>query len=267
MDSVQTVRAFYDSQVATEWERLAKHPFEFEITKRMLRRTIRPGERVLDIGGGPGRYSLYLASIGCDVTLLDLSENNVAFALEQAAANSLPLRAIAGDARNAHELAGRHDFDHVLLMGPLYHLLAESDRRLAVESALRCLLPGGRLYASFILMFSGFIYMMKYDPELILGESEKPFIEHAIKNASYGGAAFTDAHFTTLDDIRALFAPYPLQKVTLFGQESVLSPCEDRLVKASPEALERWIDSAVALCERPDLLAWAEHVMYVGQKI
>ncbi len=60
----------------------------------MMERLIRPGEHILDIGGGPGRYSIYFAQRGCDVTLLDLSEGNAAFAREKAAQMGLPLKNI-----------------------------------------------------------------------------------------------------------------------------------------------------------------------------
>ena len=68
-DQVAKVKALYDSSPELEWERMDRNPFEFEITKRMLSRYIQPCDSVLDIGGGPGRYSLWLAERGCSVTL------------------------------------------------------------------------------------------------------------------------------------------------------------------------------------------------------
>ena len=68
MENNQIIREFYDKQSAYEWERLAQHPFEFEINLRFLKRHIKPGDRVLDVGGGPGRYSFALKELGCDVS-------------------------------------------------------------------------------------------------------------------------------------------------------------------------------------------------------
>jgi ubiquinone/menaquinone biosynthesis C-methylase UbiE len=59
-DDIRLVKEFYDQFTEYEWERFDRHPYEFELTKRMLDRYIRPGDSVLDIGGGPGRYSIYL---------------------------------------------------------------------------------------------------------------------------------------------------------------------------------------------------------------
>jgi len=147
-DNIETVKAYYDNAVQSEWSRIANRP-EFLLTCRMLDRYIQAGDKVLDIGGGPGRYSLWFAEKGCDVTLFDLSEANVAFAMERAAEYALTIQAISGDAREADTLI-HGQFDHVLLMGPLYHLIDEADRVRAIRAALGLLRPGGCLFVSFI---------------------------------------------------------------------------------------------------------------------
>lgn len=117
--TTKEIRDYYNANVKEEWSRIAGRP-EFLITCRYLDRYIRPGDSVLDIGGGPGRYSLYLSEKGCDVTLLDLSEENVKFAAEQAKNSNLKLCCVSGDARTADRLFAE-PFDHILLMGPMYH--------------------------------------------------------------------------------------------------------------------------------------------------
>ncbi|MGI6040557.1 MAG: SAM-dependent methyltransferase, partial [Eubacteriales bacterium] len=64
MDVTEIVRDYYNNTVEIEWNRIAGRP-EFLITTRFIDRYALPGYDVLDIGGGPGRYSLYLAKKGC----------------------------------------------------------------------------------------------------------------------------------------------------------------------------------------------------------
>ena len=97
MDKKKIVQQFYDGAVQKEWTRIENRP-EFLLTIRFIDRYIKPGDTVLDIGGGPGRYSLYLAEKGCNVTLFDLSFANVDFAQNKANELSLSLTAIQGDA-------------------------------------------------------------------------------------------------------------------------------------------------------------------------
>lgn len=80
MNDRDIVKDYYDSAPEAEWARLERNPWEFEINCVYLDGYIRPGERVLDLGGGPGRYSIHLAKRGANVTLVDLSDGNVTLA-------------------------------------------------------------------------------------------------------------------------------------------------------------------------------------------
>ena len=265
-DYVKVVQKHYDTDVQMEWDRLEQHPFEFRITTKMMDQYIKPGDRILDIGGGPGRYSIHYAKQGCDVTLVDLSSGNVNFALDKSKEMKVNITALSGDAREVDQLV-EGTFDHIFLMGPMYHLLNEEDRIKAINAAISLLKDGGNLYVSFIFMFAGMIYMMKYMPECLLLESEKVFIDTVIKDESYAGDAFTKAFFIPKKDILPMMERFPLKKLHLFGQEGILAPCEANLLNQPEDVINQWVELAVQLCERDDLLSYSEHVMYIGQKI
>lgn len=60
------VRAHYDQYAEKEWQRWDHGPVErikFEVHLHYLRRFIQPGDRVLEIGAGPGRFTQHLAQI------------------------------------------------------------------------------------------------------------------------------------------------------------------------------------------------------------
>lgn len=266
-ETARIVRDFYDTNPQGEWSRIAGRP-EFFLTCRMRSRYLRPGDSVLDIGGGPGRYSLYLAEQGCDVTLLDLSPENVRFAKERAAERGLPLTALAGDAREADELVAG-PFDHVLLMGPMYHLLEEADRAKAIGAALALLQRGGVLFVSFVNIFSGIIYCMKFAPEQIASTApiDMEHLERIIARKSLAGDLFTRAFFIEPSEILPFMARFPLEKLHLFGQEGITSPCERNIMSQPKEIVDSWLDLCEKLWEREDLFSWSAHLMYVGRKI
>jgi len=263
-DITKTIRSYYDDQTETEWSRIENRP-EFLLTCRFLDRYLFPGEKILDIGGGPGRYALHLAAKGCDVTLFDLSPGNIRFASARARQQGLSLHTVCGDARNVDSLV-RETFDHVLLMGPLYHIQDEPGRIQAVNSALRILKPGGTLSASFINMFAGIIYAMKEQPDIVLDPAEQDFYRTFIENRSFAGPAFTEAYFARQDEILPFMKQFPLKKLHFFGQESILSPCEQNIMGHSQEVTDEWLNLGRRLCEREDLLSWSEHLMYIGRK-
>jgi len=264
MDTVKIVQKHYDRNVEAEWERIANRP-EFLLTCRFLDRYVRPGERVLDIGGGPGRYSLYLAQKGCEVTLLDLSPENVKFARREARRQKLALRAVAADARAADAVVPEQ-FDHVLLMGPLYHLQAEADRVQAVRAALRCLKPGGLLFASFINAFVRILYALRANPQAVLESEEQAFYRQVLENKGFASSSFTATYFAAQHEILPFMAQFPLEKLHFFAQEGILAPNEQNVFAQPQEVIDAFLDLSEKICEREDLLGWSEHLMYIGRK-
>jgi S-adenosylmethionine-dependent methyltransferase len=123
------VQEFYkDAQ--KEWDRLDLPlcRIEFASTLALIDTHLTPGKRVADIGGGPGRYTIEMLKRGYQVTLFDLSPENVALA--KAKTSELGLMAaefLVGDARDLSALSGRR-FDGILALGPLYHLNERSER-------------------------------------------------------------------------------------------------------------------------------------------
>lgn len=265
-ENMEVIRQAYDRAPEKEWAR-TDNTIEFCITTRMLERMIPKGSKVLDIGGGPGRYSLWLAGRGCDVTLFDLSFGNIAFAQEKAAEEGLSLKTICGNAVD-ERLYPDETFDHVLVMGPMYHLFQEEDRRKVIENALSVLRPGGQICVAFINLLAGTLYYLDewlegFAEELKLGNE---YGECLLENRSWQGMAFTEARFESLPEIYRFMGSFGLKQVTVFGQEGFLDAHLTRIEVLPETHRNLWIDYACRTCDRPEYLAMSGHIMYVGEK-
>ncbi len=267
MKDIDIVREHYNQNPQGEFDRINGRA-EFLLAMRFMKRYIKPSDSVLDIGGGPGRYSLTLAKMGCDVTLFDLSPANVEFALAKATEEGVSINAHAGDARYVDEIVSG-TLDHILLMGPMYHLLEECDREKAIAACLKLLKPGGKIFVSFISIFGGIIFEMKHMPELIISqtEAEVEYRKAFIQSKSYGGDAFTRAYLIQPHDALSLMEKFPLKKLHFFGQEGLMSPCEDKIMQQPPEVIEGWLNLSEKVCERSDCISYSEHLMYIGEKV
>ncbi len=266
--NIDAVREHYDADPAMEWERLERMPFEFELTTYMMDKYIQPGDSVLDIGGGPGRYSIYYARKGCAVTLAELSAGNVAFAKAKAAEVGVSFPAYAVNCLDLDKL-GLGQFDHVLLMGPLYHLQSEADRVEAVNVALRHLKPGGKLYVSFIPITSGLIYDLQHGG-YICEDMSNPAVNYLMDNIERGedyiGPGFTQVCFHHPRNILSFMERFPVKKLHLFGQEGFLAPNKYQLMERDEAEIRAWVELAKRYIELPELLSWSEHLMYIGEK-
>ena len=83
---VNPVADYYDQNPELEWNRLVTSPYrrmEYEVVLYFLEQFLPPAGHILDLGGGPGRYAVYLAKRGYQVTLVDLAPENIRFAREK----------------------------------------------------------------------------------------------------------------------------------------------------------------------------------------
>ncbi len=267
--SIDDVKKYYDENSLKEWQRLEEHPFEFVFTTYMMDKYIRRGDSVLDIGGGPGRYSVYYAKKGCEVTLVDLSSGNIALAKEKAAEFNVKFNRKVG---NCLELDSMDLglFDHVFLMGPLYHLTEKEDLKKAVRLSLSHLKPGGIFYCSFILDFAGLIYDLKNGPGFLPADMADPstakLIDSIVNRTGYTGPAFTSACFFNQRQIEPFLSEFALEKLHLFAQEGILTLNENQLKTFPKDEYDLWVETAKKFLELPEFLAFSEHAMYIGRK-
>ena len=260
---MKEVENWYDNDY-DEWSRLERHRIEFEITKRYLDNYI-TGEalEIFDIGGGPGRYAFYLAGKGHKVTLLDLSQHNIEVAKEKSKKLGIHLDGyIKG---NALELGSyKKKYDVVLLMGPLYHLINEADRRKALEEALKLLKADGIIIAAFISKYAPIQDALSY-LRLNEGETEKilGYLEDGKNN---GDSGFTTAYFTGIEEVQKLMYDFGLEQLVFAGVENILGSKEKEILSLPEEDIKRWLELGYALSQDTNLMGTSQHFLYIGRK-
>ena len=216
---------------------------------------------IADIGGGPGRYALWLASLGYQVEHRDLIPLHVS-QLQATAAERPEIRTAVADAR-ALDLPAA-SVDAVLLFGPLYHLADPADRAAVLGEAVRILRPGGTLFAAAISRWATRI-------DGILGKQtyvKHPVVLELIDQAERTGVvrpvhelAFT-AYTHRPDDLRAELERAGLEAIDLAcveGPASLLPDLDARL--ADPVDRAVILDAARALEGVPELIGCGPHLL------
>jgi SAM-dependent methyltransferase len=74
---------FFDQYTEREWARFDGDPgtpsTSLDVHLEYLRRYVSPGDRVLDVGAGPGRFTIELARLGASIVVADISPGQLAF--------------------------------------------------------------------------------------------------------------------------------------------------------------------------------------------
>ncbi len=246
-----------------EWKRLDKHKIEFDITKRYLDEfLIGENLEIFDIGGGPGRYALYLAEKGHKVTLLDLSKRNIAVAKEKALEKGISLEAyIHGNALELHHYD--KTFDVILLMGPLYHLVKETDRKTAVEGALRLLKPNGIIVASFI---SNYAPIQDYLSDGSPIESVENLLSYLKIGENKSLEGFTTAYFTDFREAKNFMKSFGLTELVLAGVENILCSKEKEINMMEESEFRKWLEIGYQLSRDENVIGTSQHFLYIGRK-
>jgi SAM-dependent methyltransferase len=181
--------AFYDEYGEREWERLDRdfhHRLEWEVTVEYLERYLPDEGRVLDAGGGAGRYAIWLARRGHDVTLLDASRGQANIAREKAAEHGVAdrVRVTRGEVRGLPVGDGRFDAT-LCLGGPLSHVLDADERRIAAAELRRVTAPGGPVFVSVMGLLASVTRVMRAAGRVDPDEDETELLPDLVRDGDY----------------------------------------------------------------------------------
>jgi SAM-dependent methyltransferase len=146
------VARFYDAYGEREWQRFDRSPaarVSLEIHRRLLGDFVKPGDRVLDAGAGPGRFTIELARLGAAVAVGDISPEQIRLNAEKVTEAGLEGAIEAREVLDITDLSRFTDesFDAVVCYGgPLSYVWEQAD--LAARELARVAKCGGHLLVS-----------------------------------------------------------------------------------------------------------------------
>ena len=263
MKTNQYLADFYNHY--DEDNRLAlKHgTVEFLTTMRYIKKYIRPGDRVLEIGAGTGRYSHALARQGYAVDAVELIEHNIEIFNQ----NTQSGERVTITQGNVMELSSFRDntYNITLLLGPLYHLYSIEDKHQALREAIRVTKPGGVIFAAYIisdgcLLDEGF----KRGNISVTEYIEKGLIDSRTFAAkSEPKDLFELVRKENIDNLMSIFPVTRLNYVAADGCALFMREAVDAM---DNDTFELYLKYHFATCEREDLVGITSHAIDIFRK-
>jgi SAM-dependent methyltransferase len=266
-DDVGDIAEYYNSILEAESTRLERHQLEHDITWRYLENYLPARGSVLEVGAATGRYTLGLARRGYTVTAVDLAPALLEKGKQSITAAGLEgqVRFIAADARDLSAVTGR-EFDAVLLMGPLYHLIEEADRKQALKEAHNRLREGGILFSSFLSRFGVLGDLMKKTPDWIEDQANaRSLLANGRRPDRYPRGGFR-AYFVRLSEIAALHEAVGFDTLVVAGVEPGISADDESYNKLEGKQRQLWLDLLYEISTEQTIAAASRHLLYIGRK-
>lgn len=236
---------------------------EFLTTMRYIEKYLRPDGRVLEIGAGTGRYSHALARKGYAVDAVELVPHHI----EIFRKNTLPGEHVTVTEGNALDLSAfaNDSYDITLLLGPLYHLYSEEDKRQALREAIRVTKPGGIVFAAYVISDGSLL-----DEGFMHGKIDvAAYIRDGLLDAETFAAHSQPEDLFELvrkEDIDALMAAFPVRRLHCIASDGLSLLMRETIDSMEPETFALYLKHHFAICERPDVAGLSSHVLDVFQK-
>ncbi len=265
------VKEYYTANVRKEWQRLVRDPYhrlEFDTTLYFLEKHLPQKGLILDAGGGPGRYTVELASRGYDMILLDVTPANLAFAQRRIRRKKLKSKVrnlIEGSIVDLSRIED-NTFDAVICLGgPLSHIVDGQKRDKAIRELIRVAKPGAPIFVSVMSRLS----LLVVELTLFQEEIGMPHFKQIRDTGDYeGGSGFTACHFFLPEELREAFSGKGVSIQEMAGLEGISTSHRRKLNKLAKneELWKPWRETHMQTCTHPAVVGMSEHILIVCKK-
>lgn len=236
---------------------------EFLTTLRYIEKYIRPENLVIEIGAGTGRYSHALARQGYTVDAVELVSHNI----DVFRKNTMSNEDITITRGNALDLSAFPDnkYDITLLLGPLYHLYSDEDKRQALSEAIRVTKQGGIIFAAYVISDGCLLDEGFYHGNINVSE----YIKNGLLDSETFAAKSKPKDLFELvrkEDIDELMSVFPTIRLHYVATDGCSLLMREAIDKMDNDTFDLYLKYHFATCEREDLAGITSHAIDIFKK-
>jgi len=268
--NAQWVQNHYDAYGDKEWTRLVADPEEevkLHVHAHYLRKHIMPGDAVLEIGAGAGRFTQILAEIGATITVADISPVQLELNRQHAQEHHFEAavaRRLQLDMCDMHVLAD--EFDAVVCYGgPLSYVFDHAGKALA--EIRRVLKPGGVALFS-VMSLWGAVHKFLGGVLSLPVEINEAIVRSGDLCPQTAPGANHFCRMYRAADLRRLLESHGLSVLEMSASNGVSTLWKDRLaeVKNVPAHWNHLLALELEACQEPGCVDLGTHTIAVVRK-
>jgi SAM-dependent methyltransferase len=274
--SVDAVRGYFDAFADGEWDRLVSDSagrVSFEVHRRFLSRFVAPGMRVLEVGAGPGRFTIELAQAGATIVVSDLSavqlELNSQFVTRAGYEQAVECRTLLDICDTSRFAAG--EFDAVLAFGgPLSYAFDRANAALA--GLLRVTRRGGPVVASVMSTLGAYRHFFPGVRELAdrYGDdvTDRILATGDLRETQPPGSGLHTCRMFRSRDVGELVAAAGahLTAMSASNWASLADATTLDELASDPSRWQHFVDQEVAICAEPGAVDGGTHILFAAAR-
>ena len=254
------INNFYNNDCDEDGRLLTKHgQVEFITTTKYVGEYLKPGDKILEVGAGTGRYSLYYANLGYDVTAIEYVKHNIDI-LKSKIKDNMNIMAEQGDAVDLSRF-NDNTFDITLVLGPLYHLFDDNDIDKAIKEAIRVTKKDGIIGIAYLTSDSIMVDWALLKDHLIDGYNHD--FDDNFKLRRYPEGIFAPFY---ISEFKELMSKYPVELLKNIATDGFSHHVKDKIDSLTDEEFDIWMRYHLSTCEREDLQGFSNHMLYLCRK-
>ena len=271
LEDREAIRAYYDEMGDAEWRRLEETPrgrVSLEVHRRFLTRFIPPNSRVLEVGAGPGRFTLQLAALGVSVAVTNISsvqlELHRLHVSDTSAEHAVESRELLDVCDTSH--IPDDSFDAVVAFGgPLSYAFEHTDDALA--GLFRITKHGGVVLASVMSLLGSWRYFLRgvIEDTQRAGEAANELVLRTGDLRHFGGQHICQMFRSS--DVEVLVRRCG-GSVVAMSASNWASLADKDVVSQLEEDDDRWarfLNHEVAACAEPGALDGGTHIHFAAR--
>ena len=213
--------------------------------------------KILDVGAGTGKYSIYFKNKGYDIEAVELVKQNLNILKKK----DPSIKAYLGNSINLSFLPS-NTYDIILLFGPMYHLISYEEKLQTLNEAKRLLKDDGIIFISYC-MNEYAIITHGIKENYLLDSINNKKIDNKYHIISSNNDLYS---FVRMNEINKLNKDCNLKRIKIIAQDTYTEYLKKEINNMDEETFQAYLKYHFNICESKYLLEMSRHTLDIVKK-